>query len=74
MTNETTNETTAGPAASTGQGSVTRKNTVYAAGGTVHGKGTVTRKDGTVQHFELHSKPLTQAQADKLNSEVQQCP
>lgn len=39
-------------------------------GATIHGTGTVTRKDGTVVHFELKSKPLTENQAEaakKLN-------
>jgi len=40
---------------------------VVAQGGTVEGKGTVIRKDGTVEEFTIISDPLTKEQADAIN-------
>ncbi len=37
------------------------------AGGTVSGTGTITRKDGTVDHFTISSDPLTAEQAEALD-------
>ena len=56
-------------AGAAGQGTVTRKAQPgpYAAGGIVHGEGTVHHLDGTKTHFTLMSDPLTEDQAQHLN-------
>ena len=54
----------------TSSGSVRREcaGQLFAQGGIIHGEGQVIRKDGTVVDFILTSDPLTEAEAEQLNS------